>query len=68
MLKFANIALAFVVEEQHPAHFAIERSDAKKFGPLANHRDGTTSTYLRDLDGNSVEIVLADELVETEPV
>lgn len=57
MLRFDNISLAFVVATQHPHHFAIVRGDAKKFGPLSPHRDGSHSTYIYDTDGNPVEVM-----------
>ena len=58
MLRFENLRLAFVVATQHPHHFAIVRKDAADFGPLAPHRDGTISTYIKDCDGNPVEIMM----------
>ena len=61
MLKFANVRLAFVVEQQHPPHIALLGEPAD-FGTPQTHRDGTSSVYLKDPDGNNVEILaLADE-------
>src|SRR4029434_1629311 len=56
-LEFANIRLALVLPHQHPAHIAFERGDAQAFGPLTPHRDGTSSVYVTDSEGNSVEIL-----------
>ena len=64
LLEFANIRLAFVVSSQHPSHFAI-LGDPKRFGTPKPHRDGTTSVYIQDPEGNNIEIL---ELAkQTEP-
>ncbi len=57
MLRFGNIKLAFVLPDQHPPHLGFVRSDADTFGALKAHRDGTRSTYIRDSEGNTVEIL-----------
>lgn len=57
MLRFENIALALVSPDQHPPHFAVERSDASRFGALNQHRDGTASVYVSDPWGNTVEVL-----------
>lgn len=55
LIRFANTALALVVPRQHPPHFAVRVADA---GPDAKaHRDGTRSVYLRDSEGNTVELL-----------
>jgi hypothetical protein len=46
-----------VVAEQHPAHFAIESENPEKHGDLVQHRDGTSSIYINDPSGNSVEVL-----------
>ena len=56
MLKFENVRLAFVLQEQHPPHIAL-LGDPAEFGTPKIHRDGTASVYLKDLDGNNVEIL-----------
>jgi catechol 2,3-dioxygenase-like lactoylglutathione lyase family enzyme len=56
MLKFANVRLAFVLQEQHPPHIAL-LGDPTEFGEPEVHRDGTSSVYLKDPDGNNVEIL-----------
>jgi catechol 2,3-dioxygenase-like lactoylglutathione lyase family enzyme len=56
-LKFGNVKLALVVEEQHPPHIAFVSPDAAKFGELKPHRDGTRSVYVSDPAGNPVEIM-----------
>jgi catechol 2,3-dioxygenase-like lactoylglutathione lyase family enzyme len=57
LLAFANTKLALVLPKQHPAHFALTRPDANKFGELVTHRDGLKSVYLTDAFGNSIEIL-----------
>ena len=54
-IKFANIALALVIPEQHPAHFAVLTEDAG--ADAATHRDGTRSVYITDSEGNAVELL-----------
>lgn len=62
MLDFANTSLALVLAEQHPYHFAILRDDVSGYGEPVAHRDGTRSVYIRDVDGNHVEMLeLPDE-------
>ncbi len=57
LLRFANASLALVLPEQHPPHLGFVHPEAERFGPLKPHRDGTASVYLRDPDGNNVEIL-----------
>ena len=57
MLQFNNINLALVLPEQHPPHIAIESPDAKQFGALTKHRDGTQSVYITDSEGNVLEVM-----------
>ena len=57
LLDFANTKLALVLPDQHPPHFGVVRSDAEKFGHLLTHRDGIASIYIKDLAGNSLEIL-----------
>lgn len=56
ILQFANVSLAFVLAEQHPPHFAVIGNPAE-FGDPKQHRDGTRSVYVKDPDGNNVEIL-----------
>jgi catechol 2,3-dioxygenase-like lactoylglutathione lyase family enzyme len=58
MLAFENVRLAFVLAEQHPPHIAIV-GDPATFGEPKMHRDGTSSVYLKDPDGNNVEVMSA---------
>jgi len=62
LLQFANIHLALVLPEQHPPHIGIVKDNAKAFGPLKRHRDGTESVYIPDVAGNMVEILEATSL------
>lgn len=61
LIQFANVALALVLPDQHPPHFAIISEHAERFGPLKTHRDGTASVYINDPAGNCIEMLkLAD--------
>lgn len=57
MLRFKNINLAFVLPDQHPAHIAINKSKAEKFGQLKSHRDDVKFVYIEDNQGNIIEIL-----------
>lgn len=57
LLVFANAKLALVLPQEHPAHVAISRPDANKFGELVTHRDGVKSVYITDVFGNSIEVL-----------
>ena len=57
LLNFSNTKLALVLPKEHPAHFALQRSDANKFGDLVAHRDGLKSVYISDSFGNTIEIL-----------
>ena len=56
MLAFDNVRLAFVIAEQHPPHIAIV-GDPEAFGEAKTHRDGTTSVYVKDPNGNNIEVM-----------
>jgi len=56
MLAFENVRLAFVLAEQHPPHIAIV-GDPAAFGEPQVHRDGTSSVYVKDPNGNNVEVL-----------
>jgi extradiol dioxygenase family protein len=57
LLEFDNVSLALVLPDQHPAHFAVERDDAARYGSLNVHRDETKSVYIEDPWKNNVEIL-----------
>lgn len=57
LLQFANVALALVLPNQHPPHFAIVSEHAERYGPLKTHRDGTASVYIQDPAGNHIEML-----------
>lgn len=57
MLKFANISLALVLPEQHPYHFAVLTDELESYGEAEPHRDGTASVYIKDIDGNHIEML-----------
>jgi catechol 2,3-dioxygenase-like lactoylglutathione lyase family enzyme len=62
LLGFANIRLALVIPEQHPAHIGFVTDEAEKFGELKTHRDKTRSCYVSDPSGNSIEMLAADSM------
>jgi catechol 2,3-dioxygenase-like lactoylglutathione lyase family enzyme len=64
LLGFANIQLALVIPSQHPAHIGFVTADAKDYGELKTHRDGTRSCYVRDPAGNSIEMLAAESMPE----
>jgi hypothetical protein len=57
LLNFANIQLALVVPNQHPAHIAFVNPEADKYGSVVTHRDGSRSVYTTDPFGNAIEIM-----------
>ena len=57
MIDFENTSLALVIPEQHPFHFAIESDEASSYGELTEHRDGPASVYIKDIDGNNIEML-----------
>src|SRR5450432_1101824 len=57
LLGFANMSLALVIPEQHPAHIGLVSDEAERFGELKTHRDGTRSCYVSDPGGNAVEVL-----------
>lgn len=57
LLDFDNTSLALVLAEQHPYHFAIVKDDISVYGTPVPHRDGTSSVYIKDPDGNNIEML-----------
>ena len=57
MVQFDNLALAFVLPEQHPPHIGYAMPNAEQYGELKPHRDGTRSVYTSDPFGNVVEMM-----------
>ncbi|MGD7037475.1 VOC family protein [Methylotuvimicrobium buryatense] len=60
LLQFSNVALALVLPNQHPPHFAIVSENADHYGTLNTHRDGTASVYIQDPAGNHIEMIQLD--------
>ncbi len=67
LLQFANIRLALVIPDQHPAHIGFVSPEAERFGTLKPHRDGTRSCYVSDPAGNQLEILAQDSMPEYAP-
>ena len=64
-LVFNNVKVALVVPEQHPPHLAFVSPNAETYGKLKTHRDGSRSVYVKDPDGNSVEVMDKSTLPQT---
>ena len=56
-LQFENTSLALVIPSQHPYHVAITQHHLEEFGEVNLHRDGTQSVYIKDPDGNTLEML-----------
>lgn len=63
-LKIGQGKLALVVPSQHPPHIAMRVSDEElsthstaSGEVVAVHRDGTRGIYIKDPDGNLVELI-----------
>ena len=62
LIEVYDTKIAFVIPSQHPAHicfevneeFILDKLDKKTFKP---HRDGSSSCYIRDIDGNFLEFL-----------
>ena len=58
IIKFSNIKLALVVKSQHPNHFAILNDKINKDDvDVVEHRDKSISKYIKDIDGNFIELI-----------
>lgn len=57
LLAFDNISLALVRPQQHPPHLAFVTDKLAAFGDPVNHRDGTSSVYIKDSEGNTIEML-----------
>ena len=63
MVSFPNGGrLSFVLKDQHPPHFCLETPDAGWYGELKEHRDGTRTSYIKDPDGNVIELLLDNKV------
>lgn len=62
-LQVNGTKIALTLESQHPAHicFSIDKDEkTKHFSDkvFKDHRDGSSSCYVRDLDGNFIEYLI----------
>ena len=46
-----------VLPSQHPPHVAIISENPSIYGQPVNHRDGSSSVYIKDKDGNTIEMI-----------
>jgi hypothetical protein len=57
-IKFENIKLALVTNSEHPPHFAIlDKKINLNQNSVIKHRDKSISKYIKDLDGNYLELI-----------
>ena len=60
LVEVSDLRIAFVIPSQHPPHVCFDIGDAshdlneEKF---KKHRDGSSSIYVRDPDGNFIEFL-----------
>tara|TARA_B100000575_G_scaffold27076_1_gene18297 strand:+ start:1462 stop:1770 length:309 start_codon:yes stop_codon:yes gene_type:complete len=57
MLKFDNINLALVTQDEHPNHFAIVDHSIVNDKNIKYHRDGIGYIYETDPNGNFIELL-----------
>jgi len=62
LIEVSDLKIAFVSPNQHPNHICFEINDDYSEKHLANkifkeHRDGSESCYIKDLDGNHIEFL-----------
>jgi len=57
-IKFENLKLALVTNSEHPPHFAIldDKINLNQKS-VVKHRDKSISKYIKDLDGNYLELI-----------
>ncbi len=67
-LQMGDVKLAIVTPSEHPPHVALrvsadelERRHKETGATLDTHRDGTKGLYLKDPDGNAVELICYPE-------
>ena len=56
-IEFNNIKLALVTKTQHPSHFANINNWIDLDKSSVKHRDGSISKYIKDIDGNHIELI-----------
>jgi catechol 2,3-dioxygenase-like lactoylglutathione lyase family enzyme len=63
-LQMGDVKLALVTPTQHPPHVALrvdaddlDRRSAEAGVEVDEHRDGTRGIYLKDPDGNAIELI-----------
>jgi len=62
LIELNGVKIAFVTPSQHPAHICFEVEEKFIYEKLENktfkgHRDGSSSCYVRDPDGNFIEFL-----------
>jgi len=60
LIEVGNAKIAFVVSHQHPPHicFNVDKSNFDfSNSKFKKHRDGSSSKYIKDPDGNFIELL-----------
>ena len=57
LLKYRNIRLALVLPDMHPPHLAFIRHELNSYDKVLKHRDDSLSVYIKDPDGNYIELI-----------
>ena len=62
-LQVHGTKIALTLASQHPAHICFSINEEEKNGLFSDkvfkkHRDGSSSCYTRDLDGNFIEYLI----------
>ena len=57
LIEFENTSLSLVLPSKHPPHVAIISENPSIYGQPVNHRDGSSSVYIKDKDGNTIEMI-----------
>jgi catechol 2,3-dioxygenase-like lactoylglutathione lyase family enzyme len=62
IVETSGVKIAFVMPDRHPSHFSFEVtekfiSDKLQDKKFKSHRDGTSSCYIKDPDGNFIEFL-----------
>ena len=65
-VEVAGTKIAFVMQHQHPPHICFEPDDSYiesnlKDRTFKKHRDGTSSCYITDCDGNFIEFLVQND-------
>jgi len=65
-LQVSGVKIALTLATQHPSHICFSIKEADRIKHFSNkvfkpHRDGSSSCYIKDLDGNFIEYLIWPE-------